>query len=131
MKTDTDMQEFVARGGAKVTLGDLKKLIASLPQIREEAASIDGEEYPGLAEQIEFLGEVLADFHAGNFDALTFGAAAEIAFALQYLQKDIDLIPDFVPEIGLVDDATVVRIVLARQRGILGTHPAAGSIRWE
>jgi uncharacterized membrane protein YkvA (DUF1232 family) len=131
MKTDFDMNDFVRRGGARMTLGDVKRVVASLPAIRKEIETINEEEYPGLAAQIDFLAEVLADFNAGNFDSLPFEAAAEVAFALNYLAKEVDLIPDFVPDVGFIDDATVVLIVLRHHQEVLATHPEASEVDWE
>jgi uncharacterized membrane protein YkvA (DUF1232 family) len=41
---------------------------------------------------------------------------AEGTFAIQYLLKEDDLIPDQVPGIGLVDDAILIKRVLCRKK---------------
>jgi hypothetical protein len=46
----------------------------------------------------------------------------EITFALLYFLKGFDRIPDSMPEIGLLDDAIVVQIVLDRQSTALRAH---------
>ncbi len=43
---------------------------------------------------------------------------AEAAVGLNYFLKGFDLIPDSIPEIGLVDDARVIACVLARNPSI-------------
>ena len=40
---------------------------------------------------------------------------AEAAFALLYFQRAIDLIPDSIPGLGLLDDSMIVEMVLRGQ----------------
>lgn len=49
-------------------------------------------------------------------------AHREAAFALLYFLKGYDRIPDTVPEIGLLDDALIVQIVLQRHVTALRAH---------
>ncbi|WP_414660149.1 DUF1232 domain-containing protein [Horticoccus sp. 23ND18S-11] len=49
-------------------------------------------------------------------------AHREAAFALLYFLKGFDRIPDSVPEVGLLDDAMIVQIVLQRHAATLRTH---------
>lgn len=49
-------------------------------------------------------------------------AHREVAFALLYFLKGFDRIPDTIPEVGLLDDAMVVQIVLDRHATALRAH---------
>ena len=49
-------------------------------------------------------------------------AHRESVFALLYFLKGFDRIPDTVPEIGLLDDAMIVQIVLQRHAATLRAH---------
>lgn len=49
-------------------------------------------------------------------------AHREAAFALLYFLKGFDRIPDTLPEIGLLDDAMIVQIVLQRHAATLRAH---------
>ena len=49
-------------------------------------------------------------------------AHREAAFALLYFLKGYDRIPDTVPEIGLLDDALIVQVVLQRHATALRAH---------
>lgn len=46
-------------------------------------------------------------------------AHREAAFALLYFLKGFDRVPDTLPEIGLLDDAMIVQIVLQRHAATL------------
>lgn len=68
--------------------------------------------------------ELLAAFFKANSTAGQAGnqAQREIAFALLYFLKGADRIPDSVPEVGLVDDAMVIQIVLERHAAPIRAH---------
>lgn len=63
-----------------------------------------------------FVEEVSRDGSAGT------PAQREAAFALLYFLKGYDRIPDTLPEIGLLDDALIVQIVLQRHAATLRAH---------
>jgi uncharacterized membrane protein YkvA (DUF1232 family) len=127
----SDLVAFVKNGSQHITLGDFTKLEASMPEIRKEIAHIRKTcEIPHLATHLDFLADVVMDFVSGKFPELPCIAAAEVAFALQYFVRAVDIIPDFIPDIGLVDDATVALIVLQDHEKHLCQHPAARKIDW-
>lgn len=49
-------------------------------------------------------------------------AHQEAAFALLYFLKGLDRIPDSLPEIGLLDDAMIVQVVLQRHAATFRAH---------
>lgn len=57
-------------------------------------------------------------------------AHREVTFALFYFLKGFDRIPDTLPEIGLLDDATIVQIVLQRHAAALRAHWLRRGRRW-
>lgn len=130
MKAAAEVLELVRGGAAKVTLADFRRTVAAAPEVRRAIGKIDGNEYPGLAAQYRFLLEVLVDFNQGEFDVLPYVAGAEVLFAVQYFQREVDVIPDFVPGVGLVDDAAVAAVVLQRHREVLRQHPKAAGFDW-
>ena len=128
----SDLVAFVKSGSSQITLSDFTKLEAALPEMRKEIAKIrKGSELPHLADHLEFLADVVADFVAGTFPELPCVAAAEVAFALQYFVREVDIIPDFIPDIGLVDDATIALIVLKDHEKSLRKHPLSSKVDWE
>ena len=48
----------------------------------------------------------------GTYRAIPWWSVAAIVAALFYVLDPIDLIPDFIPDIGYIDDAAVVAICL-------------------
>ncbi len=58
------------------------------------------------------LFSLLKDYANGNYREVPFNVIAAIGGALLYVLSPIDLIPDFIPIIGYLDDAAVVAFCL-------------------
>ncbi|WP_037318091.1 YkvA family protein [Salegentibacter sp. Hel_I_6] len=60
----------------------------------------------------QLLFNLLRDYANGNYREVPFNVVAAIGGALLYVLSPIDLIPDFIPIIGYLDDAAVVAFCL-------------------
>jgi uncharacterized membrane protein YkvA (DUF1232 family) len=106
---NVDLKEFIADGARRITPAHLDKLVRWLPEIRLAVTQVT--EFPDLPDQVEFLAEIIEDFHAGLNRSIPFMAIAESAFALFYLRKGVDIIPDAAEGNGLADDAAIITAV--------------------
>jgi uncharacterized membrane protein YkvA (DUF1232 family) len=104
-----DLNQLILDGARRVTPLYLSRLVRQLADIRLVATQID--EFPHLADQVEFLTELIEDFHSGLNQDIPYTAIAEAAFALSYLRKGVDIIPDRIPDIGYADDAAIITTV--------------------
>lgn len=122
-------QEQVARiektyleGIEEVDKEDAQHVIAKEGKIKTKAQTLL--EQPGrllqLGRQILLLYDMLRDWWSGNH-TLPWKTAAAVIAALLYFVNPFDLVPDFVPLIGYLDDAVVVgacfRLIRADLRG--------------
>ena len=128
---ERDFVQFIIHGAASVTPADVHALVRRLPELRDRFQKVDAPGFPRAPEQLSFLADVVESFAAGGCPALPYVAAAEAAFALLYLQRDVDVIPDFVPKIGFVDDAAVASTVLARHATEFSDYAAQKGTNWE
>ncbi len=55
---------------------------------------------------------MIKDYRSGNYTAVPWFSIAAIAGSLLYVISPIDLIPDFIPGLGYLDDMTVLTIVV-------------------
>ena len=55
---------------------------------------------------------MLRDFQKGNYPKVPWFTVASIVLALLYVLNPLDLIPDFIPGIGYIDDMAVMSIAL-------------------
>jgi uncharacterized membrane protein YkvA (DUF1232 family) len=120
----TSPTTYVVNGADAVTLADLTGLRQLLPQVRQKAAAIT--DSARLRQRLDFLVRYFEE---------TAGAAGtperrETAFVLFYFLKGYDLIPDSLPDIGLLDDALLVETVYNRNLLALRTHWAALGRAW-
>lgn len=69
-----------------------------------------------LGEQIEnfkLMWCLLKDYHSGVYRDVPWRFIAAVGFAVAYLITPVDVIPDVLPFIGLLDDASVFALVVA------------------
>jgi len=104
--------EFVMRGGQTVTAGRMNAFRRQLPLLQVKAETISAPEFPHLPEQTRFLARYAEDVLDGVYGSTDLETVTETIFALGYLLKDVDIIPDEVPGKGLADDSMVLRAVL-------------------
>ena len=62
---------------------------------------------------IKILFSMIGDYWDGTYREIPWTTVASAVAGLAYVLSPIDLIPDFIPVIGLVDDALVIGLVLA------------------
>ena len=122
--------DYVSRGAAKVTPAALHELYGKLPELRGRFAEVQAEGFPKTPEQLEFLADVVTAFVSDGCREIPYAAISEAAFALLYLDREIDLIPDFLPRVGLADDAAVAATVLHRHASDFGRFAAEQGKNW-
>ena len=86
--------------------------------------------FPHLADQLEFLADVVEDFAEGAYKDLPFNAVAQSAFALLYAHKKMGIIPDSVLSLGRADDSSVVRAVLIQNEKAFAIYAASQDVDW-
>lgn len=110
--------QYIDRGAELVTSDALRGLQRLRRPLQEKIdALVESEHLRRRLERLAlFFDEACTDGHMGT------PAHREVAFALLYFLKGFDRIPDSVPEVGLLDDAMIVQIVLQRNATTLRAH---------
>lgn len=107
------IEEFVLAGGQKITARAIQEFRQKLPFLLVKAETLESAaEAPHLAAQTRFLARYVEDVVDGAFAAQDLHAVTESVFALGYLLRDVDIIPDCLPGKGYTDDSAIVRCVL-------------------
>jgi uncharacterized membrane protein YkvA (DUF1232 family) len=116
--------EHVAQGADCVHHADLTGLRYLLGKVREKAATI--RESGRLRHRIELLATFIEESEVDPQSV----AQREASFSLYYFLKGLDLIPDSIPEIGLLDDALMIEAAYNRNLLELRSHWAAHGREW-
>jgi uncharacterized membrane protein YkvA (DUF1232 family) len=89
--------------------------LALLELIREaltKAKNVAGKENKGvgqvLAEKVTMLSRMVKAYASGQYKIIPWGSIVKIIAVLIYFISPIDVIPDFLPVIGLADDLALV-----------------------
>lgn len=112
------LSHYIDRGSELVT----PAAITALRGLRQPLqAKVEAQVEPGyLRHRIELLTtyfeKACRDGHAGV------PAHRDATFALLYFLKGFDRVPDFVPEVGLLDDALIIQTVVQRHWATLRAH---------
>ncbi|WP_462324906.1 YkvA family protein [Desulfoplanes sp.] len=106
-KIDND---YIRSRAEKLGNSDFARVLKESETIQKLAAQ-DGPLHKFLTD-ITLLISMVRDYYTGTYRDIPFRSVAAIAFTLLYVLNPIDLIPDFLPGIGQLDDAAVVALCL-------------------
>ena len=99
------------KGAKRVTEDDVGKVLTKQKDIEDKFKT--GGPLGGFIEDLKLLFSVVKDYYKGRYRKIPWFSIGSIVFALLYVLNPVDLIPDFIPVIGYVDDALVVAACLA------------------
>ena len=105
MPTKAD-EDFVKEGAEKITDKDVEKVVDKSEEINQKFTSRGP--LKRFVEDAKILLALVKDYRAGGYRQTPYGIIAAIVFSLIYDFNPFDLVPDVLPFIGAVDDATVV-----------------------
>lgn len=103
-------QEYVREGAEKVTSQDIDKVAENSEEIKDQFRSRGP--LKRFIEDGKALTALIRDWRAGRYRQALYGTIAAVAFALLYVFNPFDLLPDVLPFVGALDDATVIGALL-------------------
>jgi len=104
-------KRFDSSQAASITSEDLNTVTSDADRIRKKFAE-DGP-LGRFVGDVWLLISAVRDYAQGTYRKVPYRTMAVIAAALLYVLNPFDLIPDALPGVGLLDDATVVGIAPA------------------
>jgi len=102
-------EEFVNKGAKKVTEEDFQEVVDKADEIGEKFGIGPLKRF---YDDFLLLISLVKDYWSGDYREIPYWSIAAVVFTLLYVLSPIDLIPDIIPIVGLMDDAAVVALCL-------------------
>lgn len=125
-----ELANFVRSNAGKINNEVLKRVYKKLPLLKLEFAQVHAPNFPHLIPQLQFLANVVEDFVDGKAEELPLVTIAGACFAIIYAQRQWDLIPDPLKDLGRTDDSGVVRVVLIENERVLSEYARKTGVNW-
>jgi len=106
--TEEEAEEQFAKYAKKVKKDDVSGVLEKEEAILGKAKG----PLAKFAKNIKLLFSVVKDYAQGNYKEIPWTSIAAIIGALLYVFSPFDLVPDFIPVFGLMDDAAVLGLCL-------------------
>lgn len=103
-------QEFIKEGAEEVTPKDIEKVDEKSEDIKKKFSARGP--LRRFVVDARLLTALVKDWRAGKYRQAFYGTIAAIAFGLLYVFNPFDIVPDVLPFLGVLDDATVIGALL-------------------
>lgn len=103
-------KDFIRKGSATVNSEDVKKVLDQANEITDKV--VKSGPLQRFLKDVALLICMVKDYWSGAYREVAWWVIAAVVFTLLYILSPIDLIPDFIPVIGLMDDVLVITICL-------------------
>ncbi|HSK87803.1 MAG TPA: DUF1232 domain-containing protein [Anaerolineales bacterium] len=103
-------EEFVREGAQDIQPKDIEKVDEKSEDIQKKFSARGP--LKRFIVDARVLRALIRDWRTGKYRQALYGTIAAVAFALLYVFNPFDIVPDFLPFLGVVDDATVIGALL-------------------
>lgn len=101
--------EFESFKNKEYSEDDVHRVLENENEIMKKANS---KQLRGFINDIKLFFRMLKDFFSGNYKSVPVGTIVAIAGTLIYVLVPADIVPDVIPGLGLIDDATVLGLCI-------------------
>ncbi|MDT0642372.1 YkvA family protein [Zunongwangia sp. F363] len=103
-------EEYVKSGVAQIKDGDVEVAANSQKEVSEKI--LNSGMLKKYSEIVKLMFGMLQDYRKGVYSSVPWFTIAATAFAVLYILNPMDIVPDFIPGLGYVDDFAVMTIGL-------------------
>jgi len=110
MKKNKVDKDYMEQGAASIDEEDIHKAANNSEKIDEKAES--SKSLRQFLKDLKLMGSLVKDYINGSYKNIPYKAIAVIVFTLLYVLNVVDMVPDFIPGLGFIDDASVIAFCL-------------------
>lgn len=118
--TKRQAEDELRQSARRITEDDVQRVLDKQADIERKFA--DDGPLARFVTDAKIMFSIVRDYANGSYRRIPFWTIAAIVAALLYVLSPVDLIPDFIPVVGYVDDALVVAACLAMVEQDLRTY---------
>lgn len=113
----SDLRTIVLESAGQLAPGDVETLMANEATVRRRASNVPAASLPLFRAQLDLAIDILRDHHQGRCPQIPYRTISILAAAVLYFADEYDIIPDFLPRTGRLDDAAIMATAfnMARQ----------------
>ena len=104
-------------GVKKIREEDLDNVLSKENRVRRKAHHL-----AAFFKEFPLFWSLLKDYKAGRYRNVPWKLIAAVVFAVIYLVTPADVIPDFIPLVGYLDDAAVFGLILSGFQSEISTY---------
>ena len=119
LKKRLDAEFATAVASAKAYVGNPSRLHALFNDAAKETASMPREPFGDMWPYFQAMLRLIRAYSEGRYPEIPESTLVVIVAAIIYLVNPLDVIPDALPALGYLDDATVLALALRRSRAAL------------
>ena len=119
LPTPADFRTYLREKAMQIAPGDISTALGQREEALEKASQ-GGDNHPRMLRQTEVALELLDDHEAGRCPQVPYHTVSLLGVAVLYLLNPVDVIPDWIPGLGISDDALVLE--LAFELGAAGVE---------
>jgi uncharacterized membrane protein YkvA (DUF1232 family) len=119
LKERLEAQFAHAMKSAQSYVEDPERLRALFQEAAKEAASLPREPFKEMWPYFQTMLRLIRAYYQGNYRDVAESTLVVIIAAIIYVVNPLDLIPDAIPALGFLDDATVLALAVRRTRQTL------------
>lgn len=103
-------EDFIREEAGNISKDDLSKVVEARSKIEGKLRNTRMlDKYAQLG---KLMISMLNDYRKGEYRNVPWFTIGAVAFTLLYILNPLDLIPDFIPVLGYIDDLTVLTLTL-------------------
>ncbi len=111
MKEQPEIDEdFLYQGAVHISDADVDKTLNKKEKIEEKVTHSGA--FSKYIDMIKQMFAMISDYRKGNYTDVPWFTISSLVFVLLYILNPFDVIPDFIPGLGYIDDISVLTLGL-------------------